>query len=571
MRMHLQIFKEYFRTKYLYVMVLCVVIIIGTVVSGIVPFMYGKIIDSITASDFEEVVNYLGINFLLMSFTIVVSYIEDYLGNYIILSITNEVKANLFQHIVYLKSGIIDKYSSGELINRVEGDVGGIVSTYLEFITSIIQVLFNLAISLYFIFGISKKLSSFAIAFIPIMYLINMIFKKKTKKVLTKQKVYNDKYFGYINERLSNIFGIKAFQLEDISYQKLTKLYKENEKISKEAWIINGELGSLKGLADSAFSFGILFIASKLIVLGKLTIGNLVSFNEYISRLFDSVSKIMSLNMSFNNISVSIERINEIKLSDSENHQNKLMNEEETYIHKISQIEFRKVTFSYDSKKIIDKASFEISSNGFYAFVGINGSGKSTIFKLLVNFYKCNEGTVLLNGIEISKIPLCDLRHHITYISKEIFIINDTIINNITLDYLKQDLDLIKKICDRVGIDNFIEELPDKYQTIIGENGLKLSSGLKQRLAIARAIYRNSSVILLDEGTSDLDGKIEQEVVSLLREEAVTRIIILISHKNSSIKYCDKIFLLNNGKIKTSGTHYELINSDNLYKEMFQD
>lgn len=569
MKKHIELFKEYFRKEILSVIALSLIIVIGTTVRGAVPYVFGKMIDSLAQLDLDKVIFYLFINLIITVITIVISFVESYLGNYIVLTITNEFKAKIFKQVIYLRNSVLDKYTRGELLNRIEGDVGTIVSTYLDMITSIIQVIFNFVISLYFIFTISTTLSVFAMLFIPITYWINIAFKKKYKEYLTKQKHFNDMYYGFLNERLYNLSGVKAFGLEQNSCKKVDVLYRENERLSKNGWILNGQLTSLRSLVDSLFSFGILYIASRLIVVGELSIGSLVSFNEYISRLFQAITKIMSLNMDFNNISISIERIDEIIMADSEIGDLGVLTTDTFLNERIRQFEVRDIIFSYGEQQIIKKMSIEINQNGFYALVGVNGSGKSTLIKLLMRFYECEQGAIYYNEKDIKTIPLSILRSQVTYIAKELFIFNDTILNNITLDDDSRSIEELKEICNQVGLSEYIEKLPQSYNTVIGEGGLILSSGLKQRLAVARALYRNSSLLLLDEVTSDLDGSAEQDIISLLKTIAKDKIIILISHKSSSIRCCDKIFLINNGRVGQCGSHYELLEKSSLYKEMF--
>ena len=211
-----------------------------------------------------------------------------------------------------------------------------------------------------------------------------------------------------------------------------------------------------------------------------------------------------------------------------------------------------------------------MDSPGFYSFVGKNGCGKSTLAKLLIKLYVVDSGYMEINGIDYNNCFIDSLRENITYIQKEDFFLNDTIYNNLSLANERATAEDIYRACQTVGIDEFINSLPDKYDTLVGEGGSTLSSGQRQKLNIARALLKKSKILIFDETTANLDGKSEKNVISILKKMSKHSIVIFISHKVSSIVQSDRIFLMESGSIIDSGTHEQLSKNNNIYKELFK-
>lgn len=561
-------YQRYISKSYFYLIILILVIILGVGFSNIGPYIFGRIIDCINTGNINIIKRFITIYFCIFFVTLILNYIERYIANLILVSSSNILKEEIFMKILTMKCINLDKYTKGEMISRLESDVSNIINFYIDIITNIILIIFNLVISIYFIFKISKTLSIISIFIFPATYMVNLIFRKKFRFIKKLQMDFGDSYKSFLNEIFYNINGIRAFQLENKFKTAFGDYLNRNLNISKKDVKLNANITLLKGIINNIFDLLIIYIAAVLIINAQLTIGSLVAFNTYISRLFDSISIIMNINMNINTVLINMDRIDEIRNESSESTQKSLNNL--FILDSIYSIQFFKLKFAYSKDIILNDISFGINSPGLYALVGENGCGKSTLFKLLLKFYNCNKDCLLINNIDINNINTYTLRNQITYIAKESFILNDTIENNLKLGNITATQQEIEKACKKADIHEYILTLEKGYKTIVGENGNFLSSGQKQKLNFARALLRKSSVILLDEITSDLDGKAEQSIIKVMKEISKETIVIFISHKISTVMQSDNVILINKGKIDCISHHKDLINENTLYCELFK-
>lgn len=561
-------FKNYILPyKFRLIFLICL-ILIATVMENISPYLYGKMLDNISGANFGLFINLIIIYFIITIITASCKGIEDYVGKIVSFKIATKSQEDLFKKIVMFKTVNFEKYKTGELITRLEGDAELVQTFYVDVITSILQIVVNIVVSLYFVISISLTLSTVSLFYIPATFLIVYLSRKKFKKIFAKSKLINDKYYGYIDEVFSNNGGIKAFNIEKFIYKKYKDLIEDKLKILKSSTILENVFEFLNTLITIISSLFIIYVSSLLIKQNLLTIGIMVSFNLYINKLFASVESVFSLNISKQRVMVSLERMTEILFADCESIEN--TEDISIDVNDVS-IDAKDVSFRYDNNiPIVDKLSFKLDKAGFYSFVGKNGCGKSTFAKLLIKLYDIDDGYIKINNIDINDISISNLRKTVVYIQKDDFFFNETIYNNLqiaNLDAKKYD---IEKACSITGIDKFINSLPNKYETMLGASGVNLSSGQKQQLNIARALLTKARILIFDETSCNLDGEVERNIIELLKSLGKNNIVIFISHKLSSIIQSDKIFVMNNGKIIDSGTHEELLDRNILYRDMFK-
>ncbi|WP_026667281.1 ABC transporter ATP-binding protein [Butyrivibrio sp. AE2005] len=558
------IVSKYFINKKSAIVFLICLVLIGTIINGVTPFLFGIIIDAMLKSDFASLLKNAVYMTILEMIGIIIATIEDYFGSTVTQSVSNEMKKDVLNHIICMKMSGLDCYSKGELINRLEGDTNEIAGTYIGFLTGILQVIINVGISIYFAVVLSKELTILAMGFMPILYLGTILFKKEYKMVKTKLKIFTDKYMGIINEVFSNFEGIKSFNYQENIIQKISAAYSDNLMLSKCLYRTQAKMGGTQKALNILFDMSGILCAAFLISCNKLTIGRYVSFNQYIRQLFQTASQVMSYVMNFASCDVNIDRINEVLNESSEDVKECLYAKE-----KINTIQIENLSFCYNNRKILDDFSLKIEHTGLYTIVGINGVGKTTVLKVLLGLYEWEKGTILINGEYFKKISLYEYRERVSYIPKQPFLFNETIKYNLTLGR-PIDTERIDFVCRKVGLYEYIQSQENKYETIVGEGGGFLSSGTKQKISIARAALKDSSLWLCDEITSDLDGRVETDVMNYLKELSQTRIIVMISHKLSSVEKSDKIFVMTSGGIISEGTNSELIENEGLYREMFK-
>lgn len=561
-------FKRYIYIRKKYLFLIIGLILVGSLVANVTPYLYGKMLDSITLGDMDLLTNLIIIYFFITLFTNLLGMLEDYVGQITNFKLSKNVQVELFNKMIRMRTSSYSKYKIGELISRLNGDADNIVSFGINIITSILHVAVNIIVSLYFVINISIRLSSVAIFYLPMSFLITYIARRYFKELAHKKKKFGDQYYSFQNETFLNNTGIKSFQLENKINDKYMSFIDKEFKLLKRSI----KLGNMMQLGESLItvisSLYIIYLSAILINDGILTIGLMVSFNTYINKLFSSISQLFNVNISLQGVMVSLNRIIEVMGEDIE------VSNELTFEKQTNPIlECVDIAFSYGNEKenVLTEMTISIDKFGLYSIVGSNGCGKSTFAKLLIKLYDVEAGHIYMNGVDYCELTFDNIRRHITYVQKEEFFFNDTIINNIRLadESLKEE-DL-KNMCKKVGLDEFISSLPEGYKTMVGEGGSTLSSGQKQKLSIARALLRNTPIYIFDEITANLDGKADKDVMRIIKEYSKKSIILFISHKTSSIIDSDKIFVLADGRVVGIGDHDYLLKNNYKYKELFEN
>lgn len=552
--------KNYFINRKKSILILLVIIILGIVLSSITPYLYGVILDNVVQGNVERirvlVICFLGINVLLT----ITSRIESVLGENLSIKLNNDIKKQIFGRMVLITAKSNDKYSGGELISRLDSDSGMIVTYYLDLITSSIMIAFNLCISLYFLIKISKGLTIVSVFLFPFSYLVNFIFKNKVKLYGIAKKKLNDNYFKLLNEMLNNLKGIKILQLENRCTRRFDSILEDLYNLSKKSIYLSSAISILQELLNSIFEILIIYLSAVFIINDVLTIGNMVSFNTYLQKLFSTISKLLSINISKQSVDVSMERIQELEKDEFEIHDNSdgLL---------IKQIEFINVCFGYDKKVILYDVNFKIAENGIYSIVGKNGSGKTTILNIISKLYECNKGKVNFNGQNTKNLSIDCVRNSISYMTKETIIVNDTVMENLKLGINRELTD--KEVCEVCKFMNLHEFIMSIGGYEVDVNSESLSSGQKQKIGFVRILLKRANLILLDEITSDLDGEAEQLVLSILKKMSNSSIIINVCHKKAFVENSKKILVLNNGRIEMVGTQTELEQKSKTFQELF--
>ena len=531
-REHKKIIDEFILPQKKKIIYLIIVILLGIIASMAIPYIFGKIIDLIVIKDLQLVSKFILISLFLNIFQSLSSILEEWLGNILSVDCSNSIKEAMFSKILDTRYEFLNSYGEGELVSRVENTGDKIVSFYIDFFSSIIMILFSIIISAYIMIRISLKLFIIAIILLPLTYGINYIFKST---IISKQRDYIaklDEYSDYLVDTISNLTGIKLNNLRKTFKENYGKKLQDLKNVSMSNMKINMTVTSLQDLITIILSSLILFISAKLIILGNLTLGNIVAFSSYMEKLHSSIKKIGDLNLSFNEVIVDLERYRKIMDYDSEN---KIDGKK---LSKVTSLKFKNVSFKYDDEYILKDFSFEISKPGLYAIVGENGSGKTTIFNLINKLYTNYEGEILINGNEINDYRDEDLRNEVLFLESKPFILRDNLTSNITL--------LEKNKVDELYLEKTIQFLElegiEKYST----KNLKdtLSKGEQQKVQLARMMIGRYSLILLDEVLSGLDQEMKKKVISKIKERSKNNILIIISHEYEIQRICDGIFLM---------------------------
>lgn len=559
------VLKKYFVKNKVKLIFLIVVIGAGVTLGGLQPVVYGEIIDCITTFQKEEFGKWIIALFLLLIFIQILEIVEDVLGNYVVNHMENTMQEQLMDKMLSLKCREIDRYTEGELLNRLEFDAQKIVEFYLDLMTSILMIVLNLGISLCFIVHISVKLSAIAVLLIPALYLINFLFYERIHKVNEETRKFEDHYYGFLNNLFSNLKSVKAFGEEDKIGDEYRKRQKQKLNLQMKNTYLNGMVEIIRGLLSDGINIVILFVAGWAIIEGHMTIGHMVAFNSYLEKFFEAMSKVMQLNLNRQGVIVNYERMQELEGGESEKKE-----EGEEILIPIQRICFEEVVFNYDNKKVLQQLSFAINGQGIYSISGANGCGKTTVLKLLERFYEPQKGKIWINDSTIEQYSLRALRSNIFYMAKEPFFMQDTVLQNLRMGRKNVTDEEIVDACKKTEIHKDIMNLPQVYETLICKGGSNFSSGQKQKLGFARALLSKATLLLFDEVTSDLDGGSEKCICNLMEELGKNAIIINVAHKPESLSRSKEILFIEDGKVSVSGTHEELLSECIKYKELFK-
>ena len=493
----------------------------------------------------------------------------NYLALYNITFVKNgllkNLRGKLYSRVISMPISYFLNKKKGDLMSRITADILEIQTSYLSILELMVREPLTILFTLIVMFTISPELTLFVILFIPISGFIISIIGKKLRKDSSEVQQQQSNFLSMIDETISGQKVIKSFLSESYFNQKFNSINKMLYKFSNK--VINR-----KNLAGPFSEFmGILVIGVLLWFGGKMVLINETisgtTFIVFMGLAYNILTPAKNLSKSFYSIkkgNAAAERVFEIIefQPDNDSNRDQLL---ETFNDKI---EFKNVDFSYGQTKILDKISFSIKKGESVALVGSSGSGKTTIANLLNGFYNSNSGSISIDGMEISSITRDSLYKNISIVTQESILFNDTIMNNIRIGDLDSMDEDIVNAAKEANAHEFIIQQIEQYDTNIGDYGGKLSGGQKQRLTIARAMLKSPSILILDEATSSLDSESEKKIQDAIDKLMLDKTSLIIAHKFSTIKKCDKIILIDKGRIVAEGTHDELINSNSSYKNM---
>ena len=469
-------------------------------------------------------------------------------------------------HILNLPLSFFESRKSGEILSRL-GDLDKIKQTLSNAALSGVMDIVMLLVSGPILLGINARLFALSFATVMIASSVSVIYAKIYRSYYAKSMSQNAEVQSYLYESLNGVATVKALNVEEI----VNTEYEQKKMIAvNTGWKLNRygiSQSLLSGLISGISGILIYWIGSSAIITGTMSFGTLITFNSLLGYFTGPLFRLINIQNQVQESLVAAERVGEIlELEKEKDDDRKYLKPEKISGH----IKFEDVTFAYGSRRpVYEKLSLEIPAGSWSAFVGPSGCGKSTFVKLLMKFYEANAGRVFLDGKDIRDIDTSYLRSRIGYVPQEIFLFSGTVAQNISLHKPEASLEEIIEAAKKAGAHDFIQNLPKRYDTVLGEHGGGLSGGEKQRLALARALLGNPSLIILDEATSSLDTVSEMEihkVIRKLRDEKIS--VILIAHRLTTVTGCDTIFVMKDGRIMQQGTHHQLLTQDGLYKEM---
>ena len=495
-----------------------------------------------------------------------------YTARIILIKISNNVVKTMQTQLAscILKSDIntIESKHSGKYLAHFFYDVGLVSQLVGSGVLNIMKDSLTLIVLVGLMFYQNWNLALFALIMMPLAVIVAKSLGKRIKKAVTESTKIEGGLTSYLSEVIKGTRMIKIYQQENFEFDRSTKKIDERTNIQIKIGSILIRATPIMEILTGIMIGGFVYYSGFMIANGQMQINNFFSFLTAMMLAYQPIRSLATINMLFNQGAVGADRV--FNVLDAEPSIREISSASNLNIKK-GTIKFEEVNFSYANtkKEAIKNINISIEGSTTVALVGHSGAGKSTIVNLLPRFYDPQKGAVYIDEQNISSVTLSSLRKNISMVSQDIVLFDDTVRANVAYANMSASEKQIKEACDLAAAGEFIENLPQKFETIIGENGVRLSGGEKQRISIARAFLKNSPIILLDEATSSLDAESEEKVQNAIMNLTKNRTTLVIAHRLSTIIRADKIILVNRGEIADFGTHNELLKSSMIYKNLY--
>jgi len=498
--------------------------------------------------------------------------ISLYLAKVIMIGVAEEVRkdiqTNMFRSLVNADTKVINNKHSGKFISNLTNDVSMITNLVSTAILNLFKDSLTLLGLLAVMFYQNWKLSLIAIIMIPLASVAAKSLGKRIGKVTNQQMIKAGALSTYFFEIFKNHQLIKIFQKETYEIIRADKFLKSFKETQKKLQIVFVRASPIMEFLTGLMIAFLIYIAAILVSNNELEVSNFFSFLAAMMLAYQPVRSLATLNIAIQQGLAGAKRV--LPIIDDKPQIRDLENAEDLN-YENGEITFENVNFNYNySERVLKSANINFAGKKMTALVGHSGAGKSTIMSLIPRFYNIESGDIKIDGQSIYKKTLKSLREGISLVSQDTTLFDDTIRNNIAYAKLDATDQEIEDAAKKSFANEFIEKLPQKYETIIGENGTRLSGGEKQRLSIARAMLKKSPIILLDEATSSLDAETESKIQKAINLLTKGRTTIVIAHRLSTILNSDKIYVIDNGEIVGSGIHEELLETSKIYKNFYE-
>lgn len=513
----------------------------------------------------------MGLIFLIVSAIEIVSiqYMTS-VGHIMGAKIETEMRKDLFNHIQKLHVSYHDNNKIGQLMSRLTTDLFEVTEFAHhcpeEFLIAGVKIAMSFIILAYF----NIYLTLIIYAILPFVLMISTYYNRKMQKALKKYRIQVGELNSQAEDSLLGIRVIKSFAGEEIEGKKFNENNVRTLKTKQIFYKILGKFRATEMLFTNFMDLLLIVVGSIFLIYGQISPGDLVAYVSYISILIASILKILTFTEQFQQGLTGISRFAEvmetdIDIKDSEN--------SKVLTNITGKVEFKNVWFKYSASKkyILKGINLSINPNENIALVGPSGAGKTTICTLVERFYDVTDGQILIDNVNIKDIKLNQLHKIVGSVHQNVHLFTGSIYDNICYGDKNASLDDIIVAAKKAGIHHFIDSLPNKYDTYVGERGVKLSGGQKQRISIARVFLKNPPILILDEATSALDSESEKIIQESLEKLSQGRTTITIAHRLTSIKKADKIYVIDDGQVVEQGTHKDLLLNSNVYKNLYQN
>ncbi|ERT32256.1 ABC transporter ATP-binding protein [Fusobacterium animalis] len=565
----LNIFLGYsYRYKW-HMIAVIILSIIASAMSAVPAWLSKKFVDDVLIGQNKEMFMWIiGGIFIVTVIKVISSYYSEISSNFVTETIKREIKIDIFSHLEKLPISYFKRNKLGDTLSKLTNDttslgrIGFIIfDMFKEFLTVLILTAR--------MFQVDYILALVSLVLLPLIIRVVRKFTKKIRKYGRERQDTTGRVTAFTQETLSGIFVIKAFNNTNFVIDKYKDLTKEEFEQAYKTTKVKAKVSPINEVITTFMVLlVVLYGGYQILVAKRITSGDLISFVTALGLMHQPLKRLISKNNDLQDSLPSADRVVEIF---DEKVETDVFGEAVEFNEKIQDIKFENVNYKYDDSNeyVLKNINLDVKAGEIVAFVGKSGSGKTTLVNLLARFFNTDEGKITVNGVNIKNIHLDTYRNKFAIVPQETFLFGGTIKENISFGKNVSDEEIISA-AKMANAYNFIQEdLPNKFETEVGERGALLSGGQKQRIAIARALIKNPEIMILDEATSALDSESEKLVQEALDSLMEGRTTFVIAHRLSTIVRADKIVVMENGEIKEMGTHSELIAMNGIYKNLY--
>ena len=547
-------------------------VVIGSLVAALLDLVFPMLVRQILnevlpQKNTDRLLHDTGILFILYLGNYGLLYLVNYYGHLMSAKIENDMRRDLFEHLQQMSFKYFDNAKTGQLLSRLTSDIAEIGELSFRGPNDIIVCCITMIGTIGILFWMNVYLGILIAVLLIAKTLHTGYVNKKMKAAFRENRVKSGEITARAEESLGGIRLVKAFAQEEYELARFMEKSLDFLETRRRSYKILAYFSGSVNFFTNITNLLILACGGLLIAKDKLSLSDFVAFLLYVNLFMKPLLRLTVFTEMYQRGMAGFQRFYEIMEMKPE-----IINQKDTVVCKKirGEIEFDNLVFGYsDQKKVIKGFNLKIAPGQTVAFVGETGAGKTTIASLLLRFYDPLSGRILVDGIDIRQYKQQELRRNIGIVQQDVFLFSDSVTHNIAYAKPEAEQSEVENAARLAAADKFIEELPNKYATEIGERGVKLSGGQKQRLAIARVFLKNPPIVILDEATSSLDNYTEKLIQESLDKLAENRTTLIIAHRMSTIKNADKIIVLNNGEVAEIGTHSTLMSGGGLYYNLY--